>query len=408
MKRKIIQALLAVAIACGLWIYVITAVNPDDSAVLYEVPVTLSGETFLHERGLMLSDRTTQTVTLTLSGNRSDLNKVNKSNVTVVADLSKIAFTGKYELSYDIRFPGDVPDNAITVESHLPDKVTVNVEGRSQKDVDVEVIYVGVVPEGYIADKSSLDLVHKTINIIGPTAVLDKIDHARIEVDLENRKETINARYSYVFCDVDGNPVEDVSRVETKVTEVDLTLKIQKLKDVQLVPEIIYGGGATESTATVLWDIHTIQVAGSEQLLEGLDKLDLGEVDLSKVTEDTVLELPIVLPEGVTNLTGVTSVKLTISFTDLVTKTLSVSAVEKIHVPNGMNADVMTKTLDVTLRGSQEQIDRVTAADVVIVVDFSDAEPGSATYEAKIRVSGAFSDVGAIGSYSVSAKLSEK
>lgn len=408
MKRKIVQALLAVAIACGLWIYVITAVNPDDKAVLYEVPVTLSGETFLHERGLMLSDRTTQTVTLTLSGNRSDLNKVNKSNVTVVADLSKIASMGKHQLSYDILFPGDVPDNAITVESHLPDTVMVNVEGRSQKDVEVEVTYVGVVPEGYLADKSSLELEHRTINVIGPTTVLDKIDHARIEINLENRNETINELCSYVFCDAEGNPVEDASRVETNVTEVKLTLKIQKFKDVQLVVDVIYGGGATQSNTQVVLDTQTIQVAGSEQLLEGLEKLNLGVVDLSKVTEDTVLELPIVLPEGVSNITGLTNANVSVSFTGLVTKTLSVSAVEAIRVPEGMRADIMTKTLDVTLRGPAEQIDEITAADVVIEVDFSNAEPGSATYEAKIRVSGEFAEVGAVGSYPVSAKLSEK
>ena len=70
MKRRIFQAFLALVFACGLWVYVITVDNPNDEITLYDVPVVLSGESFLHDRGLMLSTQETPTITLTLSGNR--------------------------------------------------------------------------------------------------------------------------------------------------------------------------------------------------------------------------------------------------------------------------------------------------------------------------------------------------
>ena len=72
MKRKIIYALLSVVIAFGLWIYVITTVSPEWEETYYNIPVVLNNETVLHDNGLMLLEEQTPTVTLKLSGKRSD------------------------------------------------------------------------------------------------------------------------------------------------------------------------------------------------------------------------------------------------------------------------------------------------------------------------------------------------
>lgn len=411
MKRKIFQGFLALLIACGLWVYVITVDNPNDVVTIYDVPVVLSGETFLHERGLMLDSKDISTITLTLSGNRSDLKKVNKSNITVVVDLSKIADSGKQALNYDIIFPGDVPDNAIKVESRLPDRVAVNVESRSQKDLEVKVVYTGKVKEGFIADKNSLEMNYKNITVAGPTAILEQIGHIQVTVDLEGRAESIDQEMSYTFCDTAGNPIDeelvDVSRLETKASKVDLSMKILRLKEVQLIVDVIYGGGATKENTKIEQDIQTIEISGSEQLLEGLDELKIGTIDLTQEKDDVLKQFTIELPEGINNVTGVTEVNVSVDFEGLVTKTLTVSAIEGINIPEGMQANIKTKNLQVTLRGSERQIQKLTANDVTIRIDFANAEVGVATYPATIYVNERITGVGAIGSYSVSASVTE-
>ncbi len=411
MKRKIIQGILALLIACGLWVYVITVDNPNDVVTIYDVPVVLSGETFLHERGLMLDSKDMPTITLTLSGNRSDLTKVNKSNITVVADLSKIADSGKQALNYDIIFPGDVPDNAIKVESRLPDRVSVNVEGRSQKELEVKVTYTGKVREGFIADKNSLELSHKYINVVGPTAILDQIGHIQVTVDLEDRAESISQEMPYSFYDLNGDPVDkekvDVTRLETSVSNIDLSMKILRLKEVQLIVDIIYGGGANKENTKIEQDVQTIEISGSEQLLEGLDELKIGTIDLSQEKDDVLKQFTIELPEGVNNVTGVTEVSVSVDFEGLVTKTLKVSAIEGVNIPKGMKANIKNKTLEVTLRGSASQIQKLTEENITVRVDFTNAEVGAATYPATVHVDGEITGVGAIGSYSVSASVTE-
>ncbi len=404
MKRRIFQAFLALVFACGLWVYVITVDNPNDEITLYDVPVVLSGESFLHDRGLMLTTQETPTITLTLSGNRSNLKKVNKSNITVVADLSKIADSGMQPLNYEIIYPGDVPDNAIKVESRLPDRVSVEVEGRSQKNLEVKWVYSGKVKAGYTPDKDSLELNHRYISVTGPTAILNQIGNVQVTVDLKDRDANIvNEAVQYVFCDTKGNPLKegviDTSRLEVSATEVKVSMKIPKLKEIQLIVDVIYGAGATPQNTEVKVSLDKLEISGSEHLMENLDMLHLGTIDLRQELENFTKVFPIELPEGITNVTGVTEVKVDVEFKGLQTKTLTLENPNfaEENVPEGMQVAYKQQNLQITLRGTATVIENLLEESIVIVVDFSDAEPGSPDqfekYPAVVKVKKGVSEI---------------
>ena len=139
MKRKLIYLLLAVLISIGLWLYVVTVVNPEWEDTFYNIPVILENEEILHERGLMLVSEDEPKVTLRLSGNRADMINLNSSNITIRADLSRIYSAGEQSLSYSIVYPGDVPNNAFEILSQAPQQVTLSVAERKSKDVDVQI-----------------------------------------------------------------------------------------------------------------------------------------------------------------------------------------------------------------------------------------------------------------------------
>lgn len=408
MKRKLLYALLSVAIAFGLWAYVITTVSPGWEETYYNIPVVLENESVLNERGLMIAVEESPKVALTLSGNRSDLIKLNSDNITLIADLSRISAAGKQRVSYTIDYPGDVPDNAIEILNQSPHEITLTIAERRNKDVPVVPVYNGAVPEGFRTDKENLTLDYRYVNVVGPAEVVDKIERAVIEVNLEGQTETISESYRYILCDADGNAV-DSEQVVTDVEEVRLTLKIQRYKELPLTLNIIPGGGATVDSATIEMDMETIQVSGSEQLLNSLgDELNLGEIRLGELTGDTELEFEIKLPEGVDNLTGKSVVTVSVDFKDLMTKTLRVTDITRRSVPAGMEVEILTKELAVTVRGTRSQVAALTAENLSIIVDFSEAQLGTDTYKALVIIDfGEFSNVGAVGSYSVDARVTE-
>lgn len=406
--RKIVYALLSVVVAFGLWVYVITTVNPGYEETFYDIPVALANESALYDRGLMLDTEKTPTVTLKLSGNRSDIIKLNKSNITLVADLSRIYESGRQRVAYSISFPGDIPSNSIEILSKSVVEITLDIARRSTAQIPVVPVYVGSVPDGFRTDKESLVLDKDYISVTGPAALVDQIEEARIEVDLNEQTETINQSYRYTFYNKDGNVVAS-EKLITDVTEVNLTLKIQRYKEIELKLDVTYGGGANKKNTQITISTQSIQVSGSEQLLDALgDELVLGSLKLNEILEDTEIEYEIKLPEGVENLTGKKTVTVTVEFNNLITQTFQVTNIQTQNVPEGMDVELITQELTVTVRGPKSQIDQLTEEDLSVIVDFSQAELGTDTYKALVHVDAIrFNAVGAVGNYPVNAKLTE-
>lgn len=405
MKSKLITALISVALALGVWFYVVTVISPNSDKTFYNIKVEPVGEKLLNEQGLMITNiADLSTVTLHLEGSRVDLNKLSSDNINISMDVSKISEPGTHDLSYDIAFPGDVASNAITVLSKDPGSVKVYVEERISKTVPVHVNYSGKTATDYMADKENDELDVENVTVTGPKPVIDLITQARIDVDLNGRSESFSEKFTYTLCNDQGEPV-DAQSVVTDVAQINLTLRVVRVKVITLDVNVIDGGGAEKADCVVI-SPGTIQVSGSDNLLEGLDVLTLDTViNLGEVTEDTVLTLPIKLPEGVTNETGVTEATVSISFPNLTTRTMTVKNIQVINVPAGMKVDLITQALEVQLRGPEEKLNTLTEADISVVVDFTATEEGTVKIKATIKCTD--SQVGAVGSYTVSATVSK-
>lgn len=408
MKRnKIVSFLLSFAIAFGLWLYVVTTVSVEEDSTFHDIPVQFEGETALEERSLMVTSGTDVTVDLRLYGARTNLNKLSSSNITVKVDLSRIYDPGTHEVSYDIIYPGDVPSNAFVEQSKVPDTITITVEKWEQKDIPVKVVYNGFVPEDYLDDRDNALLDYELIGISGPASVVERIDRAEIYVDMDGRTESISEYYQYTLCDAEGNPV-DAALITAETAQVRLDLTIQRFKELPVTYEIIEGGGALAAHVDITLDTPAIRVSGSSAILEELSAIDLGTIDLGHIPEDTVLTFPVKLPEGVTNLTGVDEVNMTVDFSGLRTRDFIVENIRVVGVPAGMEYELVTKRVTVTARGPSGIISQMTAHDLMVTADISGKTPGALIVNASVSTTDpAYDGVGALGPISVSVTLRE-
>ena len=406
MKSKIGYFVLSLAIAFGLWLYVITSVSPGSEDIYDDVPVILSGETVLQERGLMITSISSDTVTLKLSGNRSDLAQVNRGNITVKADLSKIYEPGsQLQMSYSISFPGNLPSNAFVIESKNPGYLYVNVERRVTKEVPVEIQWIGSAPEGYLSDRENSTLDYTSVSVTGPESVTDRIEKAVIQADLTDQRESISQSFRYTLCDGEGNPV-DAELITTNVEEVRLDVRIQKVKDITLVYNIMEGGGATRDNVSVTMSAETIRVCGSEVAIDAMeDQLVVGTINLAELTKSGNLTFQVVLPEGITNLSAITEVEATVLLSGLTTRDYVLENIQSINIPEGMEAELITEKLTVTVRGPAELMSKLTAENITATVDFTGAEAGTTTFRTVITFGEGFTGVGVLRSDPVSAAI---
>ena len=409
-NNKIMTLLISLAVAFGLWTYVITVENPESDNTYHNIPVILMNEEALTQRGLMLTSDGDLEVDLHLSGNRKELNKLYPSDISITLDLSKIYGAGKHELGYSIGYPGDIPQGAFNVLSKNPSAITVTVERQVSKPVPVVIQYEGAVAEGYFADMENVVLEVQTVNVTGPASIMENIRQAVVNVNIEGVTETFSQAYSYILCDENGEPaqVPNPDLITTDVEEVVLTLDILQKKELQLVMNVLNGGGATAENSTITIEPRTITVVGSQEALADLDRLELGTIDLAALTQDmepTAYAIPQI--PGVTNLTGITEAMVSVTFPNLKTTKFTVNQFETMNVPAEMEVEVVTKQLEITVRGPRNLVNQMTAEHLTVKVDLSNAQLGTYTVRGTIVMAAGYEEVGALGSYNVTVTLSE-
>lgn len=407
MTNKLITVLVSIAIAFGLWLYVITVVSPESENSYYDIPVVFDGLAYLDSRDLMITSGTDVKVDLKLLGNRTDLNKLDKTNITILADLSKITEPGEHTVKYTISYPSNA--GTIEVLDQEPQYITVNVSQRVRKEVPVRIQEIGSVPENFVADLQNAMLNHKIVTVSGPKEVVDKIEFAAISVDLTGRTDTIVEFCRHTLCGRDGKPVEDVSSVTVNVSEIQLTVKVVQIKEIPIEIVVKDGGGLTAEEITAVPNWNSILVSGSVSSLLGFDKIQV-EVDLDKLTESQVLRVPIQLPENVTNESGISEVEVDVQMPEMTTKMLVIPRAKFIYlnVPEGMTPMPDAVVLRVMVRGREHRLKEVTEENITVSIDFSEATLGRSYYTCTIEIIGV-TDVGVVysdGEYQIMVTMS--
>lgn len=398
MKSKVLTILLAAAIAFGLWLYVITVERTQIEYTFYNVPVVMDGESVLEDRGLMITSDTEQTVNLTLSGNRSDLNKLKSSDITVLVDLTRIYEAGRKSLSYDVSFPGDVQNSAIEIVRREPDHISLTVAQWEMKEIPVQLDIQGTPADGYRIDYDNIEPASKNVSISGAKELIDRISHAKVSVNMEGATSAFGETVRLNLCDSDDKPLdEDLSNVYVDNPMVTVRIPILKEKQIELRLPIIPGGGLTEEDVTLKMSMSSITVSGRPGVIDKMaDFIELGTIDLSVITENFEnKEYTFTLPEGVKSREG-NSVEVSLTLPDMATRVILVpqSQFETIGAPEGYEVTFARKGLNVTLQGRSSTLGRIMASDIRVIVNLTGVT-ASGDYPVEIVIDKT-QDVGAI------------
>ena len=404
MAKKVITFAISLVLSFALWLYVVTVVGPEYEETFRDIPVVFQGASALESRNLMIVGGETPTVDLKLSGNRKDLNKLSSSNISVTLDLSKILDPGKTSYRYDVSYPGNVANDSVTIQSQSPTGITLEIVRSKEKKVPVHIVFdEAAVAEGYGFLPIEQEL--SEIQIHGPESVINQITQARITLDInqDNNKTDISGEYVASLCDANGEQVD--SKYVTVTTEgaeaVDVLLPIRMKKVIPLTVQVIEGGGATRENSPVSISPSTITVLGKEDALKDLNEWSLGEIDLRQWTQDSQpLVLPIELPEGLTNKSGVTEATITVELPALEEKNFVINREQfkQLNLPSGTYPEVSAEQITITVRGTKNVIEAMTEEMLSATIDFTDAKIGQMKdWTVDVQILGEPDGVGIIG-----------
>ncbi len=404
-ESRAFYIVISVLIAFGMWLYVVSELNPDSSVSIKNVPITITGQDVLDSRGLMITQQSIQDLDLYVTGKRNSLIKLTSENVTVTVDVSSLANEGEHELRCNIALPSTITTGTVAVADRGNHRIRLTVEKRTSKTVEVRGEFLGSVAEGYQADAFILS--PSSLSISGPANLVNQIDYAEVTLNAGELDSTYSGILPFEFVTYDGSRLKsDV--VEAGSASIYTVYPIVKVREVPLTVRIVSGGGATKEDVTCTISPSSIQVSGEEKYMDQLEEIFLGTIELSKVNKIAAFHFPIQLSGELTNESGVTEAVVTIQVDGLSSKTLETANIEIINEPAGYTAEAVTQSLNITVRGPEELVGQIQPSQIRVVADLAEQGPSAGQFRVpvKIYLDGAEA-VGVVGdSYSISVNLS--
>jgi len=397
-ESKILWIIVSVILSFMIWVLVSVNETEDYQQTFDNIPVVFSGEEAMREaQGLVVTEQTRTSVSVTIKGPRREVSRIKKSDIQAVIDLSTITRPGtNTNYYYSVEFSPDVDKTNITVASRNPRTLSFTVDRYSFKYVEVTGVFNGSVAEGFKADVSDMRFEPSTIRVSGPEEEIAKVDKALVVIERNNIDSTIKVDMNYTLVDSGGDELQ-LESVITDVDAVNVTLPVTVVKTVPLTLDVLHGAGTTDGNVRMEIEPKEIKISGDADVVKLINKVSLGSLDLTEFNQLHEKTYSIVLPNDVVNESGVSEAKVTVRLVGLGVKRLSVTDIQTVNVPEGFVADISTQSIDVTIRAPEGQIDTIKAKDLYAVLDLQEYtnNEGMFTAKASIRIDG-YPDAGVI------------
>lgn len=416
-RRRVVYVLLSILVAAGIWLYADLTSGPNgtpqtQTREFLEIPIEYLYESTLTDRGLMLVDEDTdRTIDLELKGTRWLISSLDRSHIRVTASLYDVTSAGVQRVNYVVSFTDSrFGNNAIQRENASFGMATVNISELYSRTIDVSCELVGGVADTYSAGQ--VELSHTEVEVRGLQEDINPISYAKVTLDIgTNAVETVSRDLELQYYDENGR-ILDKSGIYSSVETVRATLPVFVTKELSLFVNFTDGPGCRARNTEYFIEPATIAVSGDATKLKDVETLELGKYDLRELgttaSENyTTTNYLIILPDGCTNVSGVTRAALRIRFKDMTSATISTENISWLNLPEGKRVELLTDSLAVKVFGTEADVAALTGEDIAVTVDLDDYSAASGTYTIPAEVTVNKGDVGISGLYQIQVTIRE-
>ncbi|MBR3707005.1 MAG: hypothetical protein IKM19_08525 [Firmicutes bacterium] len=278
---------IALLIAVSLWLYVLLDQNPLSNDSIKSVPINFMHAETLQEDGLVILSKEAQAISINYSGHRSDIDLVKMEDFRVSADLE-----GLKEGENTVRIMVSGPEG-VTIDNFSPQKIKIHVDKLVSEEKPVKAV---IVNQNSDDNEPHIVQVSKDkVLVTGAQTLVNKVSHLMAPVDESKVGDTMKALNTELIpVDKDGNEVFGVTLEKERVS---VTTVLLKKKTVSLVVPV-----TGNDNIFITRDVSvpkSITIKGTEEELAMVSSIECEPVDVSRIYENTSVDLVPVLPENV-------------------------------------------------------------------------------------------------------------
>ena len=286
--RKIINIIIAVVVSIVAWTFVVYNNDPMTEVKYREIPITFKGEDALANKGLGVSQVSTELIDVTLRQRRIDTSSISAENITVIADVSD-AEEGENGISLKI----SGPDGTQVAEAERR-SISVEVEESDSVQKPITVEYEGGIA-GY--EPVTAEITSQKATVIGAKSEIERVDSIAALIGLDETGDRLkNFTRSLSALDEDGAVIEHVVIYPGEVNFYAYT-GITKEVSLKVVQED--SGSKDDGYTRTYTAPQTVIVKGSEDILENVTEISTLPVNISGMYADEEVTLECDLPDGV-------------------------------------------------------------------------------------------------------------
>ena len=282
LKRNTRIKLISLLSAIVLWMYVMAIVDPEDTKLFENIPVSVTNTEELEDDDLVVYPESDLVADIYITGKLSDLQKINEDDIHIYGSINN-PIEGKNYLYLKVNTTKQV---SYELKS---DFIVVKLEKLIYQEKDINPEIIGE----YKDDVDTVVLQQSSVNISGPRVLIEQVDHikATIKVDSKN-KDKLTQRIKLIPVDVEGKEVKGVNLdVKSINAEVIFLEEKQVPINIQLKDENVDTNGYEVSP-------KVITIEGKKEVLDKINYINTQKIDSTSIGVSK--EVDLIIPEGVT------------------------------------------------------------------------------------------------------------
>lgn len=396
--------LVSVILAFIAWFAISVNEFPEIDRSFIGIPIEAEPTDFMKNNNLQIIGDYTGTTDIRISGKRYEISDLKDTDFTASLDLSNVRRAGTYDLSVAIACKNEKIDYSLLENTQMAVTITVDEIATREFTIDASAPDISL-PEGYYVDEITAN--PPTVAITGSVSVLDEI--SRVEANASYDGSTLEShevRTGLTIYKSNGSRVDNSTvKLSTENVLVNIPILIQK----ELPLKFRFTGVPQNfdiETLGYTMQPTSIMVAAPDGSINNLSELELEDpINLTDIRiNQTTSTVPIKLPEGYKNLSGINSVRITWDIADYSKLDFPVSNITIVNEPDNMNVSVITQELTLTVIGPSEDINALSSSDFYITANLLSASlhDGSQDVPVSIIISGSSGKTcWAVGSYKI-------
>ena len=354
-KIKLISLLSAIV----LWLYVMAIVDPQETKLFENIPVTITNLDELDSNDFVIYPEANLTTDIYVTGKLSVLKNISKDDITVYGTMSNFI-----EGNNGVFLKANI-SKGVTYELK-PDTIVIPLEKIVQEKRSVDVVVTGKYKNNF----NAVQLEEDSIKISGPRTLVNEVQKLQATLNVDENKDTYTTTLNLVPVNDRGQKVDGVT-LETSSVNATVSLLVEK--NVPINPVFAEG---SENLGEYELSQNSITIKGKKDVVDNITSINTKAINLNDInvglSKDVRLDIPagIKIDESIKIIIKINEVK------DLVTKLTYTN--DEVEIRNNNNSvDVATlkipSTIDVEIE-YKENISNLNKSDITLYIDLSEGD----------------------------------